>query len=117
MPIARKDNRPRTKKNRSILISIQGADCYAPFVVFGRCGLNVTYPPPNLLTLNTCLMSESMFKARSSLMNYYGEGYGRIRFVWLCQAYQVSQSDECPLPMVADVEEETAPRKSRRGLA
>lgn len=72
---------------------------------------------PKVLTTKSKNMSASMFKARACLMDYYGSGYGRIRFVWLCQRYSVEQSEECPPAMIQDIQEETAPRKSRRGLA
>lgn len=58
-------------------------------------------------------MSETMRRARAALMDYYGSGYGRIVFVWLCQAYWVDQREECPAEMMADVQQRTAPKMRR----
>lgn len=44
-------------------------------------------------------MSKSMQKERDRLVAKYGEHYGRIRLVWLCQKYGVTPLDECPVQM------------------
>ena len=41
-------------------------------------------------------MSSSMKKMRDRLVNRLGESYGRIRFMWLCQRYDVMPWDDVP---------------------
>jgi len=47
-------------------------------------------------------MSNSLIRARNYLMNRFGE-YGRIKFVWLMQKYNLGLADELPEKMKAEV--------------
>ena len=40
---------------------------------------------------------------RDGLVARYGEGYGRIRLVWLCQKYDITPLDEVPEAMYNDI--------------
>ena len=45
------------------------------------------------------MKSESMRRVYDRLVSKLGEGYGRIKFMWLCQRYDVMPWDECPASM------------------
>lgn len=47
-------------------------------------------------------MSDSQIKARNYMMNKFGE-YGRIKFEWLRQKYNVGLTDELPEKMRVEV--------------
>lgn len=47
-------------------------------------------------------MSNSLLSARNFLVNKMGE-YGRIKFVWLMQKYNLGVSDELPEKMRLEV--------------
>ncbi len=47
-------------------------------------------------------MSNSLTKARNYLMKKFGE-YGRIKFVWLMQKYNLGVADELPEKMRLEV--------------
>lgn len=45
-------------------------------------------------------MSESMRKVRDGLMKRFGERYGRERWAWLMQKYDILPWDDAPQDMI-----------------
>lgn len=48
-------------------------------------------------------MSDSMRLALAILVKKLGDNYGRIRWSWLMQKYDVMPWNECPKAMMAEV--------------
>ena len=47
-------------------------------------------------------MSASMQKVRNELVARYGEGYGREKWAWLMQKYDILPWDEVPVQMAVE---------------
>ena len=54
------------------------------------------------------MRTDSMQLAFDRLVGRFGESSGRTMFVWLCQRWGVSQSNECPAGMMQNVVEGAA---------